>query len=99
MMKFFKWWADNRPKILTRFWLVLAFINMADALFLTWAGREYPDIDVTSAVWFSGIMAFISLGMFYLWRYYVENPEEYEKLQKRGLRRTRRDSKDEDEKK
>ena len=98
MKKLFKNWDDDRPKILYRFWMVLAFTNLSISLLLAWAGREYPNIDVVGQVWYSAILAGVCMGMSFLWRYYLENPEKYEELQKRRLGRTRRDSENKDKK-
>jgi hypothetical protein len=74
-------------------------LNLSIAVFLAWAGREYPQIDTALHTWISALLAAFSFGFTQLWRYYINNPEKYEELQRRRPRRTRRGTSDKDKKK
>lgn len=99
MLKFWKWWNQHRPIVLYRFWFVLMLLNLANALFFAWVSRTYPEMEVRKTMWWCVVMGVLCFAMTQLWRYYLNNPDKYEKLRKRRLGRPRRGTKIQDEKK
>lgn len=85
-----KWYRRHRPKVHYNSWLVLEIINLLFIGFFVWVNYSFPEISVTIPLITHVVMAVFCYFMTRIWGYWIDNPEDYEKLQQARVRRIRR---------
>ena len=89
MNKFSKWWNTNRISVYYYFWYTLFVMNVFTAFisigYLLYIGQAHAHKSLAVKLAFMTGFCFIYLM---IWRYYKDNPGEYEKIKK--LREKRR---------
>lgn len=75
MLKFYRWYAKNRPKILYHFWYTLLIINLLGILFVSYFTKGYQPVSLKLAA-----ISIVSYLFIRVWKYYIINPDKYQQL-------------------
>ena len=85
----FKYYRKHRPKVHYFFWVALLVLCSSSAIMMMWAHGQ-NGLDLTVDIGFQIFMMFVCYTFARVWKHWIDNSEEYEKLQRARFRKITR---------